>query len=212
MTTKSILFVNKMLHAGGKLFMWGTPAPASITISLGGGTQSLKLIRCSGPTNKRNGSGIASIVENIAENAQWLLTGDAAYDEINPLPSSPVAIVVPHHGADMGKSSVPPSKPASYARLFYSFGPGNRHGRHHGVQHPTSAAMAAHSSWNHGSWTAASPGYSTAGAEILASASHSVSHLNGAVMGWSAPPTVPLHSLPCHGAGGCSCNGQMTQS
>lgn len=211
MTTTHILFVNRMLKAGGTLLMWGAAAPSTISVTIAG-SHTLELRRCTGPTNKRNGSGIAAVVEHFATRNQWLLTGDAGYHEIGTHPSSPVAIVVPHHGADMGTSSVPPGKPASYTRLFYSFGPGNRHGRHPGVQHPTSAAMAAHSYWNHGSWTAASPGNSVAGGEILASASHPGSHLNGVVMGWSSAPPVPLSSFPCTTPGGCTCTVTMTQS
>ena len=62
----------------------------------------------------------------------------------------------------MGAASIPFARSSqAYARLFYSFGPGNGHGpKKPPVQHPVAAAITAHTlaSWSHGTWTAASAG------------------------------------------------------
>lgn len=212
MTKKHTAFANKVLRAHGKLLIWGT-SPASISVSIGA-TQTLELIRCNGPASSRNGSGIAAIVENVGD--QWLLTGDAGYHEIGSLPTSPTAIVVPHHGADMGGKSVAPSKPSGYTRLFYSFGPGNRHGRKRpGVQHPTAAAVTAHAAWGHGAWTGTTPGHTKAGGDVLASATHPGSHLDGVAIGWSSSPSVPLSRFTCSSTGAsssCTCTGIIPQA
>jgi beta-lactamase superfamily II metal-dependent hydrolase len=212
MSKKHIAFANRILRSGGKLLIWGA-SPASISVTVGG-TQTVDLRRCTGPATSRNGSGIAATVEHSGN--QWLLTGDAGYHEVGTLPTSPVAIVVPHHGADMGTSSVPPSRSAGYARLFYSFGPGNRHGRKKpGVQHPTSAAVTAHATWSHGSWSSATPGHSMAGADVLASAAHPGTHLDGVAIGWSSAPPVPLSRFTCalsDASAVCTCTGTMPQA
>jgi hypothetical protein len=74
MTTTHILFANRILTAGGKLYMWTASPPASIFVNVVGG-HSLELRRCAGPANKRNGSGIAAVVEHFETGNQWLLTG-----------------------------------------------------------------------------------------------------------------------------------------
>jgi hypothetical protein len=213
MTKKHIAFANRILRGGGSLLIWGsTPSSVSVTV---GGAQTLELRRCTGPSSLRNGSGIAAVVEHLPSGDQWLLTGDAGYHEVGPLPTSPVAIVVPHHGADMGTSSVPPARPAAYARLFYSFGPGNRHGRNPGVQHPTTAAVSAHVGWHHGTWVGTAPGHSLAGIDVLASATHPGTHLEGVAMGWSSAPPVPLSRFTCTSSGAsatCTCTGTMPQA
>jgi hypothetical protein len=213
-TKKHFAFANRLLKAGANLLIWGA-APTTLRISLGSGNQTLELRRCTGSSSLRNGSGIAGIVEDGNSGKQWLLTGDAGYHEIGTLPSNPVAIVVPHHGADMGSSSTPPTKPTAYARLIYSFGPGNRHGRKPGVQHPTVAAMNAHQSqaWDHGTWTGSTAGNTVATKDVLATAQHPGTHLDGAVAGWASAPTVPLTTLPCAAAGVPSgCTGAIRQA
>jgi hypothetical protein len=190
-TTAHVLFVSKILAAGAKLLIWGK-TPASISIAIAGG-QTLDLSRCTGKT--RNGSGIAAIVQDSKLGKEWLLTGDAGYNEIRSLPAAPSVIVVPHHGADMGSKSVAPSNPGGYVRLIYSFGPGNKHGRTH-VQHPTASAVSVHSAWNHGAWTGGTPGGSVAGGDVLATAEHPSNHLAGVAIGWTAPPAVPLGPFP----------------
>jgi hypothetical protein len=212
MTKKHIAFANKILRSHGKLLILGA-SPASISVTVGT-TQTLELRRCTGSASSRNGSGIAAVVENVGR--QWLLTGDAGYHEVGTLPAAPAAIVVPHHGADMGMSSVPPSKPTGYTRLFYSFGPGNRHGRKKpGVQHPTTAAVTAPAAWGHGSWTGKTPGHSVAGGDVLTSATHPGPHLDAVAVAWSSAPTVPLSRFTCASSGAssiCTSTGTMTQA
>lgn len=213
-TKKHLAFVNRILKAGATLLVWGT-TPATLRISLASGRQSIELRRCTGTAALRNGSGIAAIVEDASSGKQWLLTGDAGYHEIGTLPSNPSAIVVPHHGADMGSSSIPPSRPPAYARLLYSFGPGNRHGRKPGVQHPTVGAMNAHrtQSWDHGTWAGSTPGTSVATRDVLATAQHPGTHLDGATIGWTVSPTTPFTSLPCAAPGApIGCTGAVKQA
>lgn len=196
-STTHTTFASSILAARGRLLVWNPPGGRILKVPFADGKE-LRLTRCLGST--RNGSGIACVMENPALDVGWLLTGDAGYDEIDPsvLPNELQAIVVPHHGADMGIGSVPPSRPSahSYARLLYSFGPDNSHGRY-GTRHPTVAAMNAHKAtrWGHGGWTV--PGENIAGSDVLASADHTAlgsptkGHLSGAVVGWSGVPTLP---------------------
>jgi len=186
-------FASRIAAAGGKLLIWGASPPS---LSVAAGSQTLKFSRCTGTS--RNGSGIAAEVSNPHLHRQWLLTGDARYDEIPLRPTNPIGVVVPHHGADMGNGSIPPLRPRGYVRLLYSFGPGNKHGRSN-VQHPTSAAMTSHEArgWQHGGWSGQSPGICRAGADVLATAIHGISHLDGMVASWSAAPVLPFSTLPC---------------
>lgn len=206
-------FAARILSAGGVLHIWGA-TPTIMTIPVGP-RQILTLARCSG--SSRNGSGISCAVKGSAASNGWLLTGDAGYHELNQpaLPPHLHAIVVPHHGADMGVSSTPPRPPIGYARLLYSFGPGNKHGRT-SVQHPTVAAVNAHISqgWNHSHWTAATPATCIAGGHVLATASHPSTHLDGTVVSWAAPPSVPFATVPCAGvpAGPVGCTGKIMQA
>lgn len=158
--------------------------------------EALTLSRATGPLSDRNSSGLVAIVEDSNACRAWLLTGDAGYSHIRGIRNRDfVAIVVPHHGADMGAANTPPaqSMTQSYSRAVYSFGPGNRHGRT-AVQHPTTPAVKAHGNagWNHGSWSVANPGTSVAGGDVLATAQHSSAHLDGAVCAWTSLPAVPV--------------------
>jgi hypothetical protein len=206
-------FASRILGAGGTIHIWGA-APTSISVRLASG-QSLDLARCSG--SSRNGSGISCVVKDPPSSMGWLLTGDAGYHELNQprLPPDLRAVVVPHHGADMGASSTPPVPPSGYTRLIYSFGPGNAHGRTR-VQHPTSVGMNAHvaQGWNHNHWVSTSPATCVAGGNVLATATHPGTHLDGAVAAWTSPPTVPFTTVPCAGVPATStgCTGQIVQA
>ena len=209
-TKTHVAFGNRILNAGGSLLIWGKK-PATLSMSLAGG-QTLELSKCTGTS--RNGSGIAAIVSDVTSQRQWLLTGDAGYHELASIPPVPAAVVIPHHGADMGVKSTPPPSPGGYARLLYSFGPGNKHGRT-SVQHPTTRAMTAHQTqgWDHGTWVGAVPGGSLAGKDVLATAVHASSHLNGMVVSWSAAPAVPLTTFPCATPGASvGCTGSVPQA
>lgn len=182
---------NDILRAGGSLLI---VPPALSPVSWGGYGQRFALHRCTG--RDRNGSGLALIVEDGQSQRGWLLTGDAGYQHIpGQLPLDLAAVVVPHHGADMGAQSKPPQRSAHpYSRLVYSFGPGNAHGRT-AVRHPTAAAVAAHSgaAWSHGSWSSPQPGMVPAGPPVLATASHLQTHEHGIAIGWTSPARLASH-------------------
>jgi hypothetical protein len=207
-TKTHIAFANNILSAGGTLLIWGS-TPHTVSLSLAG-TQTLELSRCTGTS--RNGSGIAAVVRDSRSGDEWLLTGDAGYHELRATPTAPAAVVIPHHGADMGTKSIPPAKPGGYVRLIYSFGPGNKHGRT-SVQHPTSSAVHAHRAWNHGTWVGRTPGSGVAGGDVLATAEHPSSHLTGTAVAWKAAPAVPLGPFPHASPGGSTgCTGRVDQA
>jgi hypothetical protein len=137
------------------------------------------------------------------------LTGDAGYGEIGAGPAYTLtALTVPHHGADMSHKGAPPAAMALHARLFYSFGPDNKHGKT-SISHPTAVAVTAHdgAGWRHGAWSLTTPAQVVAGGDVLATASHSngailAVHLESAVAGWTAAPAVPLSTVPCVSACG----------
>jgi len=212
------LFASRILKAGGALLIWNAKAGSTLQTSLSS-TQTLMIGRCRGST--RNGSGIACAVDNSNDQCAWLLTGDAGYLELGVSSSyDPVSIVVPHHGSDMTHLGSPPLKPsASYGRLLYSFGKGNKHGRTR-VTHPTSNAVNDHQSqhWDHGAWLSKGIGTCVAGSDILATAENPAAvgaagrHLDSAAAGWVGAPIVPLTGLP-HGKGqafGCTTDIQQS--
>jgi hypothetical protein len=187
------------IATSGRLLIWAAPAGRTRRHALRPG-QTLTLARCTGTS--RNGSGIAALVEASGGDA-WLLTGDAGYHELGlTLPVQLSALVVPHHGADMGAKSIAPTRPGGYTRLLYSFGPDNTHGRTK-VKHPTSAAVMHHAGrgWWHGTWPTATPAHSVAGGDVLATTENghgqTAGHLESAASGWTAAPNVPCSSVPC---------------
>jgi beta-lactamase superfamily II metal-dependent hydrolase len=196
-SSKHKAFGNDILKAGGRILIVPSTLPS---ITFGGAAQTLELRRCTGID--RNGSGLALIVEDHRSQMGWLLTGDAGYNFVPPpLPQNLSAVVVPHHGADMGSASIPPtSAHPAYARLLYSFGPGNAHGST-SVSHPTAAAVAAHAAagWPTGAWSPPPPATTPAGRPVLATASHNSTHQGGIAVGWSTPPYSLLsgHAATC---------------
>jgi hypothetical protein len=192
-----MVFANDILSAGGTILVVGLSAPALIWSNA---HQDYDLRRCTG--KGRNGTGLALVVTDRCSGRAWVLPGDAGYHELpHPTPGNVAAMLAPHHGADMGPSSKPyPRSSFAYARLFYSFGPDNRHGPGKpGVQHPTAAATSAHSGvgWGHGSWSSMSPASTLAGSDVLATATHPTTHLQGGVAGWNRPPSLGhLSSCP----------------
>ncbi|EGF93244.1 hypothetical protein ABI_16840 [Asticcacaulis biprosthecium C19] len=183
-------FANDILAAGGRILVVPNGAPP---LQWQGPAQSYDLRRGTG--KGRNGTGQILIVTDGASRRAWVLTGDAGYHEIpHPVPNDIAAMVAPHHGADMGAKSVPFQRSAQpYARLFYSFGPDNAHGpKTPATSHPVSATISAHSNanWKHGTWTPATPATSLAGADVLATATHTTTHLQGAAAGWTAAPIL----------------------
>lgn len=206
------------IAAAGKLLIWN--AAAGTQRSFPRGSQTLTLARCTGTgKNNRNGSGIAALVTSRSGEA-WVLTGDAGYHELGlALPHQLSAVVVPHHGADMGQRSIPPQRPNNYARLIYSFGPDNTHGKTQ-VTHPTSAAVNVHANrgWQHGTWSSANPAQTVAGADVLATAQNGLGqtagHLDSAAGGWTRAPRVPFNTVPCakSSAVNAGCTSNVVQS
>jgi len=203
-----IAFANTILRAGGKLLVWPTSqTPLAIRL---GKNQKLTIGQCTGID--RNGSCLAIRVDdtNHGEMLHWLATGDAGYDQLPfAIPGRIAAMTVPHHGAKMTKNKAVPNPATGYSRLLYSFGPGNAHGRTN-VRHPTADSVAEHQNngWDPGAWRSVSnPGSTIAGSDILATASHSSTHLGGVIAGWTGAPRV--QQLPC---GGSRCSTQIRNS
>lgn len=199
-STSHVLHANDILKAGGTILVVGHGA-APITWS--SGLQDYDLSRCTG--TGRNGTGLALVVKDQASNREWVLTGDAGYNLLaQPKPGDISAMVVPHHGADMGPGSIPFRRSgASYARLLYSFGPNNGHGPNNPpVRHPVTAAVAAHTnaSWSHGAWTPATPATILAGGDVLATATHKTTHLQGAGASWTGTKPALSHLATCANA------------
>ena len=197
LSSKHTAFANKILKAGGRILI----VPDGQGFAWRSSHQSFKLQRCNGPTHDRNHYGLALLVEDHASGRSWLLPGDAAYNDIPGLKATTdfAAVIAPHHGADMGAQSIPPTMTlGKYTRLIYSFGPGNAHGRT-SVSHPRQAAVNAHQAglWPHGSWLPSSIGTVTAGAPVLATASNPSTHNGGAAAGWTGAPGLAKHLSSC---------------
>lgn len=189
-STSHTLFANDILKAGGNILVVDRTLPQ---LQWSSGAQDYDLQRATG--KKRNGTGLVLVVTDRPSGRSWVLTGDAGYDVIpHAVPADVAAMVVPHHGADMGAKSFPFARSStSYARLLYSFGPGNKHGPNNPpVQHPVQAAVSAHANvnWGHGGWSAVTPASCLAGGDVLATATHLTSHLDGLAAGWNGPPSL----------------------
>lgn len=199
-STTHTTFANNILKAGGNILVVGHGTSPLAWSSV---WQDYDLQRATG--SGRNGSGLVLIVIDHASGRSWVLTGDAGYDLIaQGAPADVAAMVVPHHGADMGPKSIPFLRSSnSYARLFYSFGPGNGHGpKTPPVRHPVAAAVTAHQNrnWSHGGWTPASGGQSVGGGDVLATATHLVTHLDGGAAGWNGKSVSLGHLANCANA------------
>ncbi|ASE52691.1 TPA: hypothetical protein UOC34_000801 [Stenotrophomonas maltophilia] len=194
-TIKHIVFLMNIWTAGGKTHLLSTSA----TVQLGSG---IKLVRCKGPASDRNESGLALIAER--EGKRWLLPGDASYHNIpGALNHRFTGLVATHHGARVhgpGAAAPSPAPQPDYARLAYSFGPGNAHGKY-GVSHPRPAGVHAYDAvgWIHSGWGVLPPGSAVAVApgHARATAHHPTAHLNGIRIGWTVPVGVLPHLAAC---------------
>lgn len=205
-----IAFANDIIAQGGRLFIYNPPPGTVDTVALPKGTE-LRLALGTG--RGRNDTGIVAVVEKkiLRSSRTWLLTGDCNYSHIEPLlaPKNPVAVVVPHHGADLsgGTSAPNPFRGVNgYCRLLYSFGPDNAHGAT-GVRHPTlnAATLNIGSGWVHGAWHLPAPANTAphSAHDVRATAQHTVAgaagaHLGGILVGWKGKPKVI--KSPCHGS------------
>ncbi|HFJ9612732.1 TPA: hypothetical protein ACG4NT_000155 [Stenotrophomonas maltophilia] len=192
-TIKHIVFLMSIWAAGGETILLSTSGP----VRLGPG---IKLVRCRGPASDRNESGLALIAER--EGRRWLLPGDASYHNIPGALKRPVTgLVATHHGARVHGTGAPVPLPASdYARLAYSFGPGNTHGIY-GVSHPRPAGVHAYDAagWTHTSWSVTTPGKAKVGrpGHARATGQHPSKHLKGIRIGWIEPTKALPHLTSC---------------
>jgi hypothetical protein len=194
------------IHTHGKLHLYGGTGTARLSHTDAAGRMVHMLL---GKGSTRNYSGIVLGVEDNARPARsWLLTGDCDYPYFLTtlgLPA-PVALIAPHHGANLKKTSTPPSPAGgAYRRIVYSFGPNNKHGK---VHHPTLGGVRPHmaAGWNHGTWSTCPPppGSTIPGQDALATARHNAPQARDSVLvGWSAPP-VPMQA--CAGTHLPSCS------
>ena len=157
-----------------------------------------------GPASSRNGSEIAAVVKDVGR--RWLLTGDAGYHEVGTLPATPAAIVVPHRGADMGTSSVPPSKPTGYTRLSIRSRPGNWHGRKKpsvpSIRRPPPSLRTRHGGTARG--PANRPAISSPAGTSHERGNSSQFAFGRVAVAWSSAPSVPLGQFTCASCGASS--------
>lgn len=211
-----IAFANDIIAQGGSLFIY-IPSPGKIDIvALSNG---IELRLALGTGSGRNDTGIAAVVENknLNPTRTWVLTGDCNYMHLEPLlaPTNPIAVVVPHHGANLHGGAAAPSPFsgfAGYCRLLYSFGPDNAHGKT-GVRHPTLNTANANmgSGWTHGTWHFPAPAETAPNSadDVRATARHTVAgaagaNLGGILVDWNGLPAV--FNPPCTGGwpGACT--------
>ncbi|HHQ4702226.1 TPA: hypothetical protein ACSP3G_000601 [Aeromonas hydrophila] len=204
-----IAFANDIIAQGGRLFIYN-PRPRTVATVALPNKKSLRLALGTG--SSRNNSGIVAVVENqnLKPSRTWLLTGDCNYMHIAPslAPTNPIAVVVPHHGANLNGGAAAPNPFRGvhrYCRLIYSFGPDNAHGST-GVRHPTQNAASLHirTGWVHGSWHMPAPAATIPAFydEVRATAQHTTAgvvgkNLGGILVGWSKLPIA--FNPPCTG-------------
>ncbi|WEK58873.1 MAG: hypothetical protein P0Y52_04880 [Candidatus Brevundimonas phytovorans] len=199
---KHLAFAATILNDNGAIHILDR-IPGAPPISWSRRAQTFELRHCTGKS--RNGSGLALVVTDRDVDRSWVLTGDAGYHEIGgPAPAPVSAVTVPHHGARMAAKSKPPKPSEGYARLLYSFGPGNSHGSTN-VRHPTQHAIDKHltAGWSHTMWSKDCGGEGVGVPPVLTTADHAASsphdHLGGAAAGWTSPPSPPDHLVnDCH--------------
>ena len=202
-----IAFANDIIAQGGSLFIYNPPPGTVETVAL---SKKTELRLAFGTGSGRNDTGIVVAVENrnLNPGRTWLLTGDCNYTNIEPLvvPTNPIAVVVPHHGANFNGGVAAPNPfrgVDGYCRLLYSFGPDNAHGAT-GVRHPTlnSATLNIGAGWDHGTWHLPTPADNDPNAvdNVRATARHTVAGAPGAnlgsiLVGWNGLPAV--FNPPC---------------
>lgn len=208
-----IAFAHDVLESKGEFFT-STTLENNIGISTLTSDPNITVHFTLGTGADRNNSGIVLAVVNNSHPSgprSWILTGDCEYKFFMPAlsPADPVAIVVPHHGADLrgGSKAPPPVSTDTYKRLVYSFGANNSQGKTN-VQHPTGEGVTAHSSWNHGGWVTGKIGWTMPNGDVLATTEHkNAPFRGGCLVGWSSSPVT--RCPPC---GGHLCTAELKQS
>lgn len=207
-----VAFAYGVATGGGKVLVYN-PVPTTVGTAVLDAVTQIRFSRGTGPD--KNGSGIVLVVErdiSPTDRRSWLLTGDCDYGYFlrHMLPATPVAALVPHHGAKAHTTTAPPTPVAGdYRRLAYSFGPGNRNGRTN-VQHPTAITVTAHQAagWQQIHWTAAPYGNPFPGADTRTTSEHAPGTRRGGVkIGWTEAPI--LTAAPCSNA---NCNAVLNQT
>lgn len=204
-----IAFAYDIVAHGGSLFIYNPPPGTIDIVPLINGTE-LRLALGTG--RGRNDSGIVAVVENrnLRPSRTWVLTGDCNYTHILPLlaPTNPIAVVVPHHGANLHGGAAAPNPFRGidgYCRLLYSFGRDNAHGAT-GVRHPrlNAATLNIGTGWDHGVWHLPAPADTAPNPndDVRATARHTVAgvagtNLGGILVGWNGLPTA--FNPPCGG-------------
>lgn len=186
------------LQTNGKLFIYDPQPPFLGTAQT---LHGVELRFCLGTGTGRNATGLVLAVGDGQGHGgnNWLLTGDCDYRHFQQMLNlcELIAVVVPHHGATPHPASMVPSpRPGHYARLLYSFGPGNVHGT---VSHPTSACVSAHDAagWTQVAANTGIPGCADpSGANVRATCSHMPGATRaGILVGWDSPPNPTV--APC---------------
>lgn len=202
----------------GQVWLFKRPPPAVAQVTLPN-QRTLRLTLGDSTSQDRNLNGIVMEVQAQTPTPRcWLLTGDCEYANFlgHLQPLEPVGLVVPHHGATLHGHTPAPMPVAGYRRIAYSFGECNRHGPTN-VQHPTAMGVACHAQgggWQHGGWHPANAvplASVAAGGDVLSTNLHVSGARGSALIGWSAPPTLP--TAPCQAWGvlpcGAACSTQF---
>lgn len=195
-TPHHLVFAFDIFANGGNLFIY--PGASGSILKINASNFSYTLAVGNGPD--RNSTGIVFAVEDYANSdvpqRSWLLTGDCSYSYFLPAIgiAPPVALIVPHHGAQLhGPTPPPPPHSGNYRRLIYSYGKNNKHGSA-GVRHPTAGCVQAHiiQNWNHWAWVPANAGYPPPpGGDVRPTCLHTPGSFPGGVLiGWQGPPAL----------------------
>ncbi|MGE8186855.1 hypothetical protein [Pseudomonas sp. NPDC086278] len=187
-----IAFVNGVIAAHGKVLIYDPPAPSTVGAVTLGDKRRIRFM-C-GTGSGRNNSGLVMTVENTEKEVarSWILTGDCDYEYFvkDLTPELPVALIAPHHGANLSTTDAPRfDLYNAYRRLVYSFGQNNKHGKTK-VRHPTYNGVMAHhrGNWKEDGWNVNDPGLVLATDDVRSTCEHTNSNNRGGILiGWDEP-------------------------
>lgn len=209
LSTRHKALVTAIWAAGGSVHVFSaSPAGRRLQAATASG-HLLTLTR--GTARDPNNGGIVMQVSSAQQQARrfadpprsWLLPGDCDYKHFPSTftPTNVIALVAPHHGADLGKGSVPvPPAAGGYLRLVYSFGRDNKY------QHPRQGFVDAHhaAGWTHPVVPATGAITCVSGDDVRTTNVHSPwsAKPRGVLVGWSKAP----HSVSACTLGGGATN------